>query len=119
MLLLIFVSWSATWNEIHHATIADSSFKNQTRLQAIKRNSEGLLLYFYNHTGRHMSHQFSADSANNFISIYGNFGNLSKSIWALPSGVVVKVQYTTWQNWNYSQLSEQWTAGRLIVSDDR
>ena len=34
------------------------------------------------------------DPANNFLSIYRGFGELSeKSIWALPSGTVEKLQY--------------------------
>ena len=34
------------------------------------------------------------ECARNFLSIYGEFGDLSeKSFWALPSGVVEKVQY--------------------------
>lgn len=41
-----------------------------------------------------MSHWFSADPANNSFSIYGELGDLlGKSIWALPSGLVGKVQY--------------------------
>ena len=39
------------------------------------------------------SHRFSADTASNFLSIYGDLGDLSEeSILGISSGFVVKVQ---------------------------
>ena len=51
------------------------------------------VLYFYDQNNGHASHRFSADTANNFLLIYGDLGDLSeKSILEISSGLVVKVQ---------------------------
>ena len=43
---------------------------------------------------RHTGPRFSADTANNFLSIYGSLGDLSeKFILGVSTGLVVKVQY--------------------------
>ena len=52
-----------------------------------------VLLYFYNQNDGHASHRFSANTANNFLLIYGDLGDLlEKSISGISSDLVVKVQ---------------------------
>ena len=52
------------------------------------------ILYFYDQNDGHVSHRFFTDTANNFLLIYGDLGDLlEKSILEISSGLVVKVQY--------------------------
>ena len=44
------------------------------------------VLYFYDQNDGHASHRFSANTANNFLLIYGDLGDLSeKSISGISS----------------------------------
>lgn len=52
-----------------------------------------LVLYLFDRSVHRMSQRFSADPANNFLSIYGDFGELSEKLfWALLSAKVKKIQ---------------------------